>query len=365
MEVRMRDGSGERRYKFLMLDVDRHGNNRVYFRRKGQPKIRLQSVPGSAEFDAEYQLAFSGEVITRTSTKRGPAAPQTFRWLVEQYYASGTYRALDVQTQDVRKRVLGSIVERIGADRFAMIEPRDVAKLRDEKIDAPHAGNKIVTILRQLFAWACDEEQDIAISNPAEKVKKLATANPDGWQTWTDEQVEQYCNYWPLGTMERLAIDLLLYTGARRSDIIRLGPQNIRDGKLLVWTEFKGRAQNAKEHALPIMPPLQASIDATAGKGDMVFLMKSRPVSPFGDKHGHDFSAWFRKRVEAAGLKGISAHGIRKHDAVRMAEGGASDQELMAFFGWNQPSMTAIYTRKANRAKMTAKVAPLLARQRA
>lgn len=364
MEVRMKDGSGRRHYRFLAEDVDRHGNNRVYFRRLGQPKIRLLSVPGTAEFDAEYQLAFSGEVVTRVATKRGPIAPQSFRWLVDQYYASGAYRSLDVQTQDVRKRVLGPIVERIGAFPIAQMTARDVVKLRDEKIATPHAANKIVTVIRQVFAWACDDENRVALSNPAEKVRKLATSNPDGWRTWTDEQVEQYCAYWRVGTMERLAIDLLLYTGARRSDIIRLGPQNIRDDGKLVWTEFKGRGRTVKHHEFPILPPLQASIDAVPS-ANLLFLTKERTGEPFGAKHGHDFTAWFRKRVEKAGLKGVSAHGIRKHQAVTAAENGATDQELMAMFGWTQPSMTAIYTRKANRAKMEAKAAPLLARKRA
>ena len=33
--------SGTRLYRFVVEDIDRHGNVRIYFRRKGQPKIRL------------------------------------------------------------------------------------------------------------------------------------------------------------------------------------------------------------------------------------------------------------------------------------------------------------------------------------
>ena len=61
MQVRLRDRSGLRLYRFLVEDVDRHGNVRIYFRRKGQPKIRLRELPGTAAFDEEYQRAFSGE----------------------------------------------------------------------------------------------------------------------------------------------------------------------------------------------------------------------------------------------------------------------------------------------------------------
>lgn len=51
MKVRLRDGSGIRIYKFVVEDADRHGNVRIYFRRKGQPKTRLVATPGTLEFD--------------------------------------------------------------------------------------------------------------------------------------------------------------------------------------------------------------------------------------------------------------------------------------------------------------------------
>ena len=34
------------RLKYLVEDVDRHGNVRIYFRRKGHAKIRLKGSPG-------------------------------------------------------------------------------------------------------------------------------------------------------------------------------------------------------------------------------------------------------------------------------------------------------------------------------
>jgi hypothetical protein len=46
VKILLRDGTGKRDYKFLVEDTDRHGNVRIYFRRKGQPKIRLNALPG-------------------------------------------------------------------------------------------------------------------------------------------------------------------------------------------------------------------------------------------------------------------------------------------------------------------------------
>ena len=76
MKVWLRDKSGIRLYRFVVEDIDRHGNVRVYFRRKGQPKIRLFEMPGTAAFDAEYQRAFSGEQRPPSTSQHTAAIPR-------------------------------------------------------------------------------------------------------------------------------------------------------------------------------------------------------------------------------------------------------------------------------------------------
>jgi len=65
-------------------------------------------------------------------------------------------------------------------------------------------------------------------------------------------------------------------------------PQMERDGKL-IFTETKGRARVVKHHALPIVAPLRASIDATP-TGHLVYLvtLKGAPHS------AKAFGGWFR-----------------------------------------------------------------------
>ena len=95
MKVWLRDKSGTRLYRFLVEDIDRHGNVRVYFRRKGQPKIRLSEMPGTPAFDAEYQRAFNGEVKPPSASQHTVWMRGTLGWLCEQYYASAVFQALD------------------------------------------------------------------------------------------------------------------------------------------------------------------------------------------------------------------------------------------------------------------------------
>src|SRR5215469_4911126 len=118
MRARMRDGSGSRHYRYIVEDTDRHGNVRLYFRRKGEPKVRLRETPGTTSFDQEYARAYRNEVRRASGLKRpGPATAGTLRWLCEQYYGSAAFRALAISTRKVRRGILDSICARAGMFR--------------------------------------------------------------------------------------------------------------------------------------------------------------------------------------------------------------------------------------------------------
>lgn len=361
MRVRMRDGSGVRIYRYIVEDVDRHGNVRIYFRRKGQPKIRLTEMPGTSAFDAEYHRAFSGAIRLPSISQHIVWAPGMLGWLCEQYYGSAVFQSLDKSTRKTRRGILEAICERridghcAGTFRYATMEPRHVAKLRDEKAGFPEAANHRLKALRQLFAWACLPEYRYASKNPARDVTYLKSNNPDGIPAWSEADAARYEARHPIGTKARLAFDLLLYTGVRRSDAVRLGPQMERDGKL-VFTEKKGRSRIVKTHELPILPPLRRSIDATKKQDSHLVYLVAASGQP---QSAHAFGCWFIRRCREAGLA-RSAHGLRKLGAQRCAEAGATEHQLMALFGWANPKQAAIYTKKANRAKLEAAAAPLL-----
>lgn len=59
------------------------------------------------------------------------------------------------------------------------------------------------------------------------------------------------------------------------------------------------------------------------------------------------FGTWFREVCREAGCPG-SVHGLRKAGAVRAAEAGASNQEMMALFGWTTGKMADHYTLAAS-----------------
>jgi integrase len=202
---------------------------RIYFRRKvGQRRIRLRETPGTEAFDKEYQRAFRGETKQPAAASKR-VAPASLRWLCQQYYASAEFQELAESTQTVRRGVLNGICDRriedecVGDWPYAEIEPRDVRRLRDEKKAFPDAANNLVKTLRQLFAWACLGDVGLAETNPARDVGRLKPHNPDGIRAWTEADALRYEARHPIGTKARLAFDLLIYTGVRRSDVVKLG----------------------------------------------------------------------------------------------------------------------------------------------
>jgi integrase len=332
VKIRLRNGSGHRAYKYLIEDVDRHGNVRVYFRRKGASKARLRAAPGTPEFDAEYQALYCGTAPAATGFRPTAriAVGGSMRWLVEQYYDSAAFRGLDPETRKVRRRILDSICLRAGSFAYATMRSRDVAKLRDEKAETPEAANSRVKALRAVFGWACQPVYGLATKNPAREVAYLKSRNPDGHRTWSEDNARKFEERHPLGTKARLALDLFLYTGVRISDVACLGPTMERkiverrpDGSVvevekLVFTEKKGRGQLVKNHQLPILPPLRTSIDAYSAahpnRRHLVYLVTAfdRPYTVKG------LGNWFARQCRLAGLDpDLSSHGIRKFGAVR------------------------------------------------
>ena len=154
--------------------------------------------------------------------------------------------------------------------------------------------------------------------------------------------------------MTRMAIDLMSMLGIRRSDLVRLGPPNERNG-WIIFTEYKGQSRQLKHREIPILPALRASIDATQC-GSTTYL-----VTNFGKPFtSNGFGNWFRKRCNEAGLPHCTAHGLRKAGATISADNGASTHQLMAMFGWDSLKEAEVYTRKASRKRLVSDAVRLL-----
>jgi site-specific recombinase XerD len=92
--------------------------------------------------------------------------------------------------------------------------------------------------MRGLFEWAA--EAGFVKTNPAASVKYPTLKSGEGFPVWTEDDVLAYEQRWPLGTRERVWLSVLLYTGLRRGDAVRIGRQHVRNNVASLKTQKSG-----------------------------------------------------------------------------------------------------------------------------
>ena len=202
-------------------------------------------------------------------------------------------------------------------------------------------ARKFLDAMRGLFRWAT--KAGLVKTDPTVGVENPKRKRSDGFLSWTEDHVAAYEQRWPIGTRERVWLDVLLYTGLRRGDAVRLGRQHVKNGIAAIKTEKSGFSV---EVTLPILPVLGASL--TAGPcGELTFIIgeSGRPLTK------ESFGNLFRDACRKAGVPG-SAHGVRKIAATRAANAGATVAQLEAIFGWQGGTMASLYTRAADRRRL-------------
>lgn len=346
-------------YRYVHEDTDRHGNPRIYFwRGKGHRKIRIRARPGSDEFDVAYNTAKAKDtLIAKSAPAEGATAIITgsLRWLYRRYISEcAEFLGYDEETKKAKRRVIEAMLREPrkpdSKDLFAncpipKFTSQSVIVLRDRKLDAPETANSRLKCLRKMFGWALEAKVEGVTFNPAAGVKRFKTAT-EGYHTWTREEVRQFVQRHPIGTRAHLAMSIFFYTGVRVSDCAQMGPQMMRDG-WIYFTEKKGRSHIVKQREIKVLPELKEAIDAHTFKH--LHFMVTEYGKPFTVK---GLGQWFKDRCVEAGLPHCSAHGLRKAGATIAAENGATEQELMAIYGWEDSDQTVLYTRKVNRRKL-------------
>jgi integrase len=332
-----------KRKPYVLREVSRHGTVTWYFRKGKGPRLRLHGDYESEEWLADYDAALSGQKRIIPPTQTG-----TLGWLIDRYFGSVAFATAAPATQRQRRYILEAVKRDNGLRRISEITQRKVAESRDARSATPAQAVVFVKALRALFKWAVAAQ--LVETNPTTGI--VATdPKTDGHTPWVAEDFERYRARHPLGSMARLALDILLYVGMRGGDAILFGRQHVREGVIDYRSQKTG-----VEVVAPLLEPLARSIEAAGATGRMTFL-----VTEFGTPFSsvNSFGNWFRKRCDEAGIA-KSAHGIRKGSATIAAENGATDRELMALYGWTTEKQAGVYTRKADRTRLARQAAAKL-----
>lgn len=323
----------------LQHEKNRHGKWAWYVRLNRQtPRIRIHGEYGSDQFNAEYAAAVAGTPVHQPFSKPHKGS---LRWLVDRWKESSDWHMTASSTKRQRENILLHVLAGNGEKPFVQITDADILAGRERRMKTPFAANNFLKTMRALFTWA--KSVKLVTVNPVLEVPFLPRRT-EGHEPWTIADVGSYRSKWEIGTRQRLAMEVLLWSGLRRGDAVRLGRQHlVSDDMLRIKTEKTDVVVSVKVSAS------LAEILKAGPTGDLAFIVgeHGRPMAK------ESFGTIFRQWCNAAGVS-KSAHGLRKFAAIALAEAGGTEMELQAAFGWTTNSQSSVYTRNASRDKLSA-----------
>jgi integrase len=259
---------------------------------------------------------------------------------IAEYFGSAAFRSLSKGTAGSRRCILEKFREGRPGDLMLAAMPKEfIVALIDGM--QPHAARNLVKALRGLMKWAV--ERKLAREDVTQGIR-VKLPKSDGFHTWTEDEIAAFEATHAIGTQARLAMALALYTGQRRGDVIRMGPQHVRNGMITVRQQKTGTLVTLPTDRLPEL----MSIIAATPCGHLTFLNKNG--KPYGGEYfSQVFGAWCR---EAKLPAECSMHGLRKSTGRRLAEAGCTAHEIMAVLGHKTLAEAERYTRAADQARL-------------
>jgi len=317
----------------LQRHKTRHGKYVWYVQKGHGPLVRIRGEYGTPEFQAAYEAALGHQ----------PPPPRahanTLGWLWLMYRQSVAWNKLGKGTKKQRENIMRPVLEKVADEPLSAFTKQAIIKSLDARAATPFQALGLLKALRAMFKWAVARE--FMSVDPTLGVK-ADLPKTKGFPEWTYEEIIAYENRWPLGTRQRVMLDVYAYTGLRRSDAVRLGPKHVWNNEIVLTTE-----KTSTPVTLPLLDVLKRTLAAGPTGETFIVTSKGKPYT-----HG-SLGNEFKDACVAAGVLGKSAHGLRKAAAVRAAEKGATTQQLMAIFGWTSIKQAELYTRAADRRRLS------------
>lgn len=305
-------------------------------------RVTRRALPDLPEDHPDFVAAWLAE---EQKAVRRPAGPQhgTVAAACDAYLRSPEADRLSPGYRPVILRHVKAIMERGGGAILRDLGPQhiraDLAKLSPAVAASRHKA------WRKVCAWWA--ERGLTDGDVSAGIPKPRAAKTDGHREWTLADVERFRARWPIGTPQRMALEVIQWTGARVSDACRLGPGMVRGG-LLIFRQ----AKTGGECAVPLT---RRAAHCDDDRADLIRCITGWPhlvwiVTESGAARSHKaMSSWFSAAATAAGLDDLSAHGLRKFRMNRLAEDGASVLVMQAWVGHATLAEVQHYTMRANR----------------
>jgi integrase len=259
------------------------GRVRYYFRRgRGGKAIPLPGILGDEQFMSAYHAALASTSNSPPEIGADRTAPGTINALVVNYYKSDGWNRLDEETRKTRRRIIEPFREKHGDKRVVLLRQDHFVTMLGE-IEKQSAKRHWLKAIRGLMKSSVPVMRR---DDPTAGIASIKLPKTKGHHTWTNEEIAQYRRYFPLGTQQRLVLEFALETVSRRGEVVRLGPQHVKHGRIRIE-----RTHGSKDVNIPISDELQAACDAMP-KAHMTYIVtaQGKPRSKYG--LGNDFAKW-------------------------------------------------------------------------
>ncbi|WP_245453721.1 tyrosine-type recombinase/integrase [Bradyrhizobium sp. AC87j1] len=171
-----------------------------------------------------------------------------------------------------------------------------VAVRADSRYPDPKAGGEVDWLENLPPGWAARRQSDCR--------RQEGEAETTGHRTWTEDHITKIREHHKVGTPLRLAMELLLNTGLRRSEAVRLGWKHLtKDGFVISTKKSQGTLSCAFR-----CTPTGALHDGLPEGWPGLHCNHSRPSA-----QQKAFSAWISEAAADAGLPPRSfPHGVQQ-----------------------------------------------------
>jgi integrase len=327
------------RLKYLHCFTDRHGRARYYFR------YRDQQWPLPAPGTEGFATAYDGLLA---HIKANPLLigsnvefmPGSLAWAIEKFLASPLYNERARTTKRNYRRILDQLRESYGAGLLRDLQPRHIRKIRNDIAAKSTTGADIaMSLISALWEFATEQlGVDELGADPTHGVKRV-------------HRVAHEHEPWPLDLIERFleqarpslrwAVRLALYTGQRRSDLVKMR-----------WSQFDGEFIEVRQQktgallSIPCHKALRAELETMPRLADTI-LVGERGAPLTGDS----LSVMVRKQLREMAVDGYAIHGLCKNAAVALADAGCDAFEIAAITGHRTTAMVAHYAKRHDQRK--------------
>jgi integrase len=262
------------------------------------------------------------------------------------YIRSKRFEKLSINSKRIYMNGVDTLAPFFAGVALRKIDRPMVVAFRDTLYDQPGKCRVAISVLNNILRFAYDRgwvDRNVAANlgdlPPQKQIER-----------WQEDEIDLFLSTAPAHVKD--AMMLALYTGQRRSDLVRMLWTDIKDDVLYV----KQRKTDV-ELWIPIHPKLKVYLDGV-GKRKV-----SSVRQPFSRNHiltNHYGLPWvpeslrgaFKRHCAKIGLEGKQLHGVRKTTASILGEFGCTALQIMAITGHQSLKEVQRYTLGAEKRKL-------------